>query len=135
MEEEARGLMSTIKSLTTISKYTKYLDDSASILSNWGQFVAIFAIGVIIIIFSIPFATFLLINPKPFCMLFSLGSIVILVAMAQLVKPKDLVKKVGDIFGVLSYTFSLALSLYAGLFNIGYLYTIFAIITQVYYNH
>jgi hypothetical protein len=84
MEEESRGLLGSVKALSTISKYTRYIEDSQQLITNWGKFATLFFIGGVLIMLSLPLASFLLLNPKPFCMMFSLGSVVLLIALLQI---------------------------------------------------
>ena len=84
MEDESKGLLGSLKTMSNISKYTKYLEDQQSLFSNWGKFATLFVVGILLIMLSLPMATFMLINPRPFCMLFSLGSLIILMALMQI---------------------------------------------------
>lgn len=126
MEDE--GLLGSIKSIANISKYSRYVEENVG--TNWGMFAILFFVGGLLIVISLPFASFILINPKPFCMMFSLGSMVTLLAILQIIPISQLFKKASLLASIIYFT-SLAMSLYAGMFQIGYLRTMGVTLTQV----
>ena len=83
-----------------------------------------FVIGGILIAISIPFASVLLLNPKPFCLLFSIGSATIIASMTQIMEIKSLFKKISSSLVIVIYLSSLMICLYAGVVYIGYFYTL-----------
>ncbi|CAD8120977.1 unnamed protein product [Paramecium sonneborni] len=98
---------------------------------NWVTFAIIFIVGLILIIISIPFASFLILNPKPFCLLFSAGSFVILISMLQIIQLKTLFNKLSSSAATLLYLGSLMACLYTGMFYIGYFYTLALLSIQI----
>ncbi|CAD8155691.1 unnamed protein product [Paramecium pentaurelia] len=98
---------------------------------NWGVFAILFIAGLILIIISIPFASFLILNPKPFCLLFSVGSLVILISMLQIIELKTLFNKISSSAATLIYLISLIACLYTGMFYMGYFYTLGLLSLQI----
>ncbi|CAD8196255.1 unnamed protein product [Paramecium octaurelia] len=98
---------------------------------NWGVFAILFIAGLILIIISIPFASFLILNPKPFCLLFSAGSFVILISMLQIIELKTLFNKISSSAATLIYLVSLIACLYTGMFYMGYFYTLGLLSLQI----
>ncbi len=91
---------------------------------EWGKFAAIFIVGFIIITISLPFAPILLINPRPFTLLFSLGSFVILFAILSVISLQQLTSKCGSLLWFIAYLITLGLGIYSGLFHLGYFTTL-----------
>ncbi|CAD8123360.1 unnamed protein product [Paramecium sonneborni] len=98
---------------------------------NWMTFAILFIAGLILIIISIPFASFLILNPKPFCLLFSAGSFIILISMLQIIQLKTLFNKLSSSVATLLYLGSLMACLYTGMFYIGYFYTLALLSLQI----
>ena len=80
--------------------------------------------GLVLLIVSFPFSSFLLINPYPFVLLFSLGSLLILVAIMQVTEYKIIFKETGTFI----YFIALMGGLYTGVFKVGYLITILVMV-------
>jgi hypothetical protein len=100
-------------------------------LANWGRFALLLLVGISLIFFSLPFAAMLLVNPKPFTLLFSLGSLVILLSILQLISLASIMQRSGSLAGFIVYLVSLGLGIIAGLFYLGYMMTITVMSVQV----
>lgn len=116
-----------------------YQDEEAGFIKNqyservvaWGKFLVFLLLGVIILIVSFPFSSILLINPAPFIMLFSAGSLMILIAILQIAEIGIIIKHTGSLAGTIVYLITLGLGIYAGVFHIGYFNTISVMCIQV----
>lgn len=86
---------------------------------------------MLVILFSLPFASIYLVNPKPLTLLFSLGSFLILTSIFMLVGAGGLIDKSGSQVALVVYTLSLASGLYCGMFYVGYFNTLGIMIVQV----
>lgn len=65
-----------------------YQDEEAAFIKSklnkvdtWGKFLFYLIIGLILIVISFPFSSVLLLNPTPFTIMFSFGSLMILIAI------------------------------------------------------
>lgn len=103
---------------------------SPSVL-DWGKFAIMLVFGLILISVSIPFTSVLIVNPKPFTLLFSLGSLIILFSLLHITQPYTIIQKSGSLVIVIIYFISLCLGLYSGLFSMGYFKTMAIMAVQV----
>ena len=115
-----------------------YQDEEAAFIKSklnkvdtWGKFLFYLIIGLILIVISFPFSSVLLLNPTPFTIMFSFGSLMILIAILQIVAFKTLINSTGSMTVLIVYFITLAGGIYAGLFHLGYFQTLITMGIQV----
>ncbi|CAD8122216.1 unnamed protein product [Paramecium sonneborni] len=123
---------SNIICLIILKQMNNYQDEESGFkiqekIYTWGRFLLFFLTGVILLIVSFPFSGFLLINPYPFVLLFSLGSLLILIAIIQVTEYKTIFSQAGTVV----YFIALLGGLYTGVFKIGYLTTLGIMVIQI----
>lgn len=98
---------------------------------TWGKFIFFLLVGFLFLIISFPFSSALLVNPGPFTFLFSLGSLMLLIGLLQIVELKAIVKSTGSLTGTIIYLLALCAGIYSGIFRLGYFNTLLVMLFQV----